>query len=88
MSHRGAHFRDDARPGTTLWYHDHSLGITRLDVYTGQEGFFFVREPAVDASLNLPSGPYEIRSTKCGARPSAVSTSSAKQGFATSPTFS
>jgi FtsP/CotA-like multicopper oxidase with cupredoxin domain len=48
------------QPGTTLWYHDHSVGITRLDVYTGQAGFFFVREPAVDASLNLPSGPYEI----------------------------
>ncbi|HXN83188.1 MAG TPA: multicopper oxidase [Myxococcales bacterium] len=42
------------QPGTTLWYHDHSLGITRLNVYTGQEGFFFIREPDLDERLNLP----------------------------------
>jgi FtsP/CotA-like multicopper oxidase with cupredoxin domain len=28
---------------TTLWYHDHALGMTRLNVYAGPAGFFLVR---------------------------------------------
>ena len=28
---------------STLWYHDHSLGMTRLNVYAGPAGFFLVR---------------------------------------------
>jgi FtsP/CotA-like multicopper oxidase with cupredoxin domain len=27
----------------TLWYHDHALGMTRLNVYAGPAGFFIVR---------------------------------------------
>ncbi|HEX6060221.1 MAG TPA: multicopper oxidase [Gemmatimonadaceae bacterium] len=45
--------------GTTLWYHDHALGITRLNVYAGLAGFYLLRDPA-EAALNLPSGAYEI----------------------------
>ena len=44
---------------TTLWYHDHALGITRLNVYAGLAGFYIIRDAAEDA-LNLPSGEYEI----------------------------
>jgi len=43
----------------TLWYHDHALGITRLNVYAGLLGAFFVRD-GVEASLHLPSGEFEI----------------------------
>lgn len=28
---------------STLWYHDHTLGMTRLNVYAGPAGFFLVR---------------------------------------------
>ena len=28
----------------TVWYHDHALGITRLNVYAGMAGFYFVRD--------------------------------------------
>jgi FtsP/CotA-like multicopper oxidase with cupredoxin domain len=28
---------------TTTWYHDHTLGMTRLNVYAGPAGFFIVR---------------------------------------------
>ena len=42
-----------------LWYHDHALGITRLNVYAGLFGNFFVRDRFEDA-LNLPKGRYEI----------------------------
>lgn len=43
----------------TLWYHDHALGITRLNVYAGLAGFYFIRD-AWEDNLNLPSGNYEI----------------------------
>lgn len=29
----------------TLWYHDHTLGMTRLNVYAGPAGFYLLREP-------------------------------------------
>jgi spore coat protein A len=47
-----------------LWYHDHALGITRLNVYAGLFGNFFVRDTFED-SLNLPRGKYEIPLTIC-----------------------
>ena len=28
---------------STMWYHDHTLGMTRLNVYAGPAGFFLVR---------------------------------------------
>jgi spore coat protein A len=43
----------------TIWYHDHAMGITRLNVYLGLAGFFLVRDPA-EAALDLPSGSYEV----------------------------
>jgi hypothetical protein len=27
----------------TLWYHDHTLGMTRVNVYAGPAGFYLVR---------------------------------------------
>lgn len=40
---------------STLWYHDHALGITRLNVYTGMAGFWLLRDEVED-DLDLP-GP-------------------------------
>jgi spore coat protein A len=42
-----------------LWYHDHALGINRLNVFAGLLGLFILRDDLED-SLNLPSGKYEI----------------------------
>ena len=37
---------------STIWYHDHSLGMTRLNVYAGPAGFYLVRGgPAGDATV-------------------------------------
>ena len=44
---------------TTLWYHDHTLGITRLNVYAGLAGFKIIRDDAED-ELDLPSGEFEV----------------------------
>jgi len=42
---------------TTLWYHDHTLGMTRVNVYAGPAGFWLIRDPlGQEAALNLP-GP-------------------------------
>ncbi|MDX1615598.1 MAG: multicopper oxidase domain-containing protein [Candidatus Promineifilaceae bacterium] len=55
---------DNDVPAGNLWYHDHALGITRLNVYAGMAGFYFVRdgldtgEP--DNPLGLPAFPYEL----------------------------
>lgn len=43
----------------TLWYHDHALGITRLNVYAGMAAFYILRD-AFEDGLGLPSGEYEI----------------------------
>jgi FtsP/CotA-like multicopper oxidase with cupredoxin domain len=43
------------QPGTTLWYHDHALGLTRLNVMAGLAGFWLIRD-AVEDGLGLP-GP-------------------------------
>jgi spore coat protein A len=45
--------------GATLWYHDHALGITRLNVYAGLAGFYLIRD-SLEERLDLPRGPYEI----------------------------
>lgn len=44
---------------TTLWYHDHAVGITRLNVYAGLAGMYIIRNEQ-ERALNLPSGIYEI----------------------------
>lgn len=44
---------------TTLWYHDHAIGITRLNVYAGLAAFYLLRDQAEDR-LPLPKGPFEI----------------------------
>ncbi|MCK6209096.1 multicopper oxidase domain-containing protein [Georgenia sp. EYE_87] len=33
----------NAQRASTLWYHDHTLGMTRLNVYAGPAGFYIVR---------------------------------------------
>jgi spore coat protein A len=43
----------------TLWYHDHAVGITRLNVYAGLSGLYLLRDDA-ERNLRLPAGDYEI----------------------------
>ncbi len=45
---------------TTLWYHDHALGITRLNVMSGLAGFYLLRDPADSVAPSLPSGAFEV----------------------------
>jgi spore coat protein A, manganese oxidase len=47
------------QPAATLWYHDHAVGITRLNVYAGLSGFYLLRDDH-ERVLGLPSGKYEV----------------------------
>jgi len=51
-------YPNDQQPGT-IWYHDHALGITRLNVYMGLAGFYLIRDE-FEQSLGLPAGEFEI----------------------------
>ena len=42
-----------------LFYHDHTMGINRLNIYAGLQGLFIIRDEVED-SLNLPKVKYEI----------------------------
>lgn len=56
------HYSND-QESATLWYHDHTLGITRLNVYMGLAGFYLIRDPhnPLDGKHSpLPKGKYEI----------------------------
>ena len=44
---------------STLWYHDHAIGITRLNVFAGLSGFYLIRDQ-YEKGLRLPSDEYEI----------------------------
>jgi spore coat protein A len=33
----------NSQRATTIWYHDHTLGMTRLNVYAGPAGFYLIR---------------------------------------------
>jgi spore coat protein A len=44
---------------TALWYHDHAMGLNRLNTYAGLFGMFLLRDHVED-SLHLPAGKYEV----------------------------
>ena len=50
---------ENRQPPATLWYHDHALGITRLNIYAGLSGFYLLREDR-EKEMNLPSSAFEI----------------------------
>lgn len=56
--HEVYYYPNCQRPAT-LWYHDHAIGITRLNVYAGLAGFYLIRDKE-EERLNLPRGKYEI----------------------------
>src|SRR4051794_29172451 len=49
---------------TTLWFHDHTLGVVRLNVYAGLAGFYLLRDNRdtglANNPITLPSGDQEV----------------------------
>jgi spore coat protein A len=52
---------DNEQAAATLWYHDHTLGMTRANVYAGPAGFYLLRGGDQDLPRGvLPGGMQEI----------------------------
>jgi spore coat protein A, manganese oxidase len=49
-------YENDQRP-STLWFHDHVLGMTRVNVYAGPAGFYLVRGGPTDLAEGVLPGP-------------------------------
>jgi FtsP/CotA-like multicopper oxidase with cupredoxin domain len=48
----------NSQRASTIWYHDHTLGMTRLNVYAGPAGFFLIR--------GGPAGDRTVRDSRTG----------------------
>ena len=57
--HSAVNTYDNSQEAATLWYHDHALGITRLNVYAGLAGFYLltdeVEQGLIDPNGNTPA---------------------------------
>ena len=56
------HYSND-QEAATIWYHDHALGITRLNVYAGLAGYYLItdaNEMNLQATGKLPAAPYDL----------------------------
>lgn len=57
---------DNNQDAAGLWYHDHALGITRLNVYAGLAGGYLLRDAPGGTGIDtgdgthLPPPPYEV----------------------------
>ncbi|HHM21974.1 MAG TPA: hypothetical protein ENJ20_08110, partial [Bacteroidetes bacterium] len=51
------HYTND-QEAAPLWYHDHTLGMTRLNMYAGLTGMYLLRDDN-ELSKDLPTGHYE-----------------------------
>ena len=56
---------------STIWYHDHALGMTRLNVYAGPAGFYIIR--------GGPAGDGAVIDTRTG-RPAALPGPAPREG--------
>jgi spore coat protein A, manganese oxidase len=62
-SNKAVYYYPNTQQATTLWYHDHALGLTRLNVESGLAGFYLIREPQSgndQVAAMLPTGKYEM----------------------------
>jgi spore coat protein A len=57
-------FYPNNQDAATLWYHDHTMGINRLNIYAGLFGLYLIRDAAEDG-LKLPAGESEIPLVLC-----------------------
>jgi spore coat protein A len=48
---------DNNQQAATMWYHDHTLGMTRSNVYAGPAGFYLLRGGPGDGVVGILPGP-------------------------------
>ncbi|MBC3843048.1 multicopper oxidase domain-containing protein [Streptacidiphilus sp. 4-A2] len=52
------------QPAMTLWYHDHAMNITSLNVFSGLVGMYLLRDEE-EEKLKLPHGDHEVPLIVC-----------------------
>jgi len=60
-------YQNDQR-ATMLWYHDHTLGMTRVNVYAGPVGFYCIRGGPSDLPAGVLPGPAPAAGDPAGRR--------------------
>ncbi|OIW06972.1 hypothetical protein TanjilG_18360 [Lupinus angustifolius] len=50
-----SHYPNNQHPGN-LWYHDHAMGLTRVNLLAGLIGSYIIRDPSIEVPLRLPHG--------------------------------
>jgi spore coat protein A len=53
----------NTQEAATTWYHDHALGMTRLNVYAGLAGYYLItddNEMNLQSTGKLPAAPYDL----------------------------
>jgi spore coat protein A len=59
---------ENDQPASTLWFHDHTLGMTRANVYAGPAGFYLIRGGQNDLLKGVLPGPAPARGDPAGKR--------------------
>jgi FtsP/CotA-like multicopper oxidase with cupredoxin domain len=61
------HYANEQR-AATMWYHDHTLGMTRVNVYAGPAGFYLLRGGPDDVAGGALPGPAPAPGDPAGTR--------------------
>jgi FtsP/CotA-like multicopper oxidase with cupredoxin domain len=59
---------DNVQRAATMWYHDHTLGMTRANVYAGPAGFYLLRGGPSDGVVGTLPGPAPALGDPAGLR--------------------
>jgi spore coat protein A, manganese oxidase len=60
LTNAAVYMYNNTQEPATLWYHDHALGITRINVMSGLAGFYLLRNLTDPVEQSLPSGKYDV----------------------------
>jgi len=62
--HSAVNYYPNRQDATLLWYHDHTMGLERLNQYAGLFGLYVIRDEGEEA-LKLPAGEHEVPLVLC-----------------------
>lgn len=60
---KATYYYKNDQEAATIWYHDHTLGLTRVNVMAGLAGLYVItdeNEEELQESKRLPAAPYDI----------------------------
>ena len=77
---------NNQQEATTLWFHDHALGITRLNVFSGLAGFYLLRDNR-DTGLSHQPHSATRRCLRAGAHDSGPGSSTPTGSFCSRTTI-